>query len=179
MWPWDHLAVGYLTATALLRLTGEEPPDRTVLIAVVLGAVGPDLVDKPLAWVVGLLPSGTSLAHSGLTCAVTVLVLWLVGVPRRPLLAFAGSYVAHLAGDSAYGMVTNTPGYPEFLLWPLVSVPPAPPTGPVVTVSTLFGFFLSFLASPAGRLYLLLDAVVLVVTLVVWIRHGTPGLCRP
>lgn len=178
MWPWDHLAVGYLTVTALLRLGGEEPPDRPVVIAAVVGSLGPDLVDKPLAWVVSVLPSGVSLAHSALTCAVTLLVLWLVGLPRRPLLAFGGGYVAHLAGDAAYGLLTNAPGAPEFLLWPLLSVPPAPPTGPVVTVTTLFGFYRSFLASPAGQIYLLVDLLLFAVTFGIWIRHGTPGL-RP
>ena len=75
MEPWDHLAVSYLTATGLLRFAGEEPPDRTVLIAVIAGALDPDLVDKPLAWAVFVSLSGVSLAHSMLTCAVTLLAL--------------------------------------------------------------------------------------------------------
>lgn len=102
-----HVGLAYLVY-AVFRWTAAWPaPDRLTLVAIVLGALFPDLIDKPLAWELGLLASGRSLAHSLLTASIVILVVMLVaelydrrrrfdrlcespdnwgGVRRRPLL---------------------------------------------------------------------------------------------
>ncbi len=64
----------------------------------VLGALTPDLVDKPPAWVLKVTPSGRYVGHSLLSCLLLSLVaLKLFG--RRASLGFGLGYVGHLAGD--------------------------------------------------------------------------------
>ena len=64
MWPWGHLAVGYLVYSGLSRWRFGRLPGSVATLAVALGTQLPDLVDKPLAWTVNVLASGRSLAHS-------------------------------------------------------------------------------------------------------------------
>ncbi|MFC6964015.1 hypothetical protein ACFQL7_23110 [Halocatena marina] len=52
MWPWSHAAVGYLCYSIGTRLVGRRPTTGPT-VAVLFGALLPDLVDKPLSWVFG------------------------------------------------------------------------------------------------------------------------------
>ena len=74
MWPWGHAAVGYLLLSGSDRLVGQRPTAITTL-TVLLASQLPDLVDKPLAWYVVVLPNGRSLAHSLVTGSVIVALL--------------------------------------------------------------------------------------------------------
>lgn len=64
MWPWEHLAVGYIGYSLSVRLAGRGVPRPRPVVALAVGTQFPDLVDKPLSWTLGVLPSGHSLAHS-------------------------------------------------------------------------------------------------------------------
>ena len=102
MWPWGHLAFGYLLYSVLVRLRSWDSPDGQTVLLVLLGTQFPDIVDKPLAWTFHLFPSGRSLAHSLFAVAA---VSALVGVyyqrRGRPQLGieFAVGYLSHLIGD--------------------------------------------------------------------------------
>ena len=48
MWPWEHLAIGYLAYSLLGRLAWRRPPTVGTAITVAFGTQFPDLVDKPL-----------------------------------------------------------------------------------------------------------------------------------
>jgi hypothetical protein len=61
MWPWEHLAVGYLLYSVSCVLWGRYPT-RIGVAALAFGTQFPDLVDKPLGWWLGVLPSGQSFA---------------------------------------------------------------------------------------------------------------------
>jgi len=74
MWPWGHLAVGYVAFSVFVRFRLGRQPSGHAALALAVATQLPDLIDKPLAWQFGLLSSGISVAHS-----------ILVGVP----LAFA------------------------------------------------------------------------------------------
>lgn len=174
VWPWDHVALAYLSTSLHRRLVGERP-DRPVALAALAGAVGPDLVDKPLAWVVGVLPSGTSLAHSLLIC-LPVLLVTRRQVERPVWAGFAAGYLSHLAADAGYGYVTPGPAYPSFLLWPVLAPPPTVPGDAVGTVAALVDAMLYFLSTPGGRLFAVVDLAFLCVTLGVWLADGSPGL---
>jgi len=64
MWPWGHLAVGYLLWSVLVRDRRFRPPTGAETLLLAVGTQFPDAVDKPLAWSLGVLPNGRSLAHS-------------------------------------------------------------------------------------------------------------------
>ena len=60
MWPWGHLALGYLLHSPLARARFGRPPTDRATLLLVIGTQLPDLVDKPLAWWLGVLPAGRS-----------------------------------------------------------------------------------------------------------------------
>ena len=62
------------------------------------GAVVPDLIDKTLAWLLGVTPSGRHAAHSLAGAGVlTLTTAWLAGPTRGA--SFGASYLCHLVGD--------------------------------------------------------------------------------
>lgn len=122
MWPWGHLAAGYLLYSLGVRLSGDRPRDYPTL-ALAFGTQFPDLVDKPLAWTLGVLPNGRSLTHSLLTAAVLLAVLRVV-LGRRGYgsvwAAFGVGYLSHIAGDVLVLVATDQYYFLGFLVWPLV-----------------------------------------------------------
>lgn len=179
MWPWDHLAIGYLVVSLWHRSRGRDRPGSAEVVAVAVGSQFPDLVDKPLGWGTTLLPSGTSLAHS-LLVAVPVAVA-AVAVARRVGRAtvgvsFALSYLAHLPGDVVYPALLGGGPKFAFLLWPLVPLEPTETTAVVARVGELIDIFLAALATPAGIAFVLFEVVVLAAAVGLWIADGAPGL---
>ena len=123
MWPWGHLAFGYVAYSLYRRLARREPPTDRGALAAAFGTQFPDLVDKPLAWWVGVIPNGRSLTHSVITATLIALVVYLVAAraERRSLaVAFAVGYASHLVGDSFGSLLGGTPERLAFLLWPLL-----------------------------------------------------------
>lgn len=178
MWPWEHLALGYLMFSLPVRLgLGRRPHDAEVL-AVIGGTQFPDLIDKPLAWTFHVLPSGVSLAHS-LVFAVSVTAL-LVGLASRfevtgVGVAFGVGYASHLLGDAAYPYLTGRDLAPTFLLWPLYSRDVAV-DGFYPRVLDLGTAFVVFLQTPRGQLYLGFELLLLGGSVALWLVDGRPGL---
>jgi hypothetical protein len=137
MWPWGHLAVGYLCYVVSLRVRGTGERTLTALAAVAVGTQFPDLVDKPLAWTFAILPSGRSLAHSLITATLVLGVLYWVakrrGSGEEETVAFGVGYVSHsladLGPDVVFGLLRGDWSQLEwttYLLWPLLPSPPYP-----------------------------------------------------
>lgn len=184
MWPWEHLAVGYLCYSVYSRARTGSPPDGMATLAVAFGTQFPDIVDKPLAWQLGLLPSGNSLAHSVVTAGVlSVFVLVLSerrGVPQLGI-AFVVGYLLHLSGDVFYPLVYGNGPWIEFLWWPLVALDSGGTLGFFPKLIHLIERTGSFLMTPAGLAYLGGELGLLVVTVAVWWVDGRPGIgvvCR-
>ncbi|OVE85711.1 metal-dependent hydrolase [Natronolimnobius baerhuensis] len=168
MWPLGHAAVGYLLYTLATRARFDRPPTALALCALLVGTQFPDLVDKPLAWYVGVLPTGRTLAHSLLVLIpVSLVVLALARRYDRTELGFA-----FVLGALSHAVVDVIPALwgaadPNMLLWPLVPVE-AYESGP----PTVVGLFLASLSDP----YFLLEFVLAALALVAWRRDGYPGL---
>jgi hypothetical protein len=62
------------------------------------GAIVPDLIDKTLAWLLGVTPSGRYAAHSLAGAGVLTLATAWLGGPTRGA-SFGASYLCHLVGD--------------------------------------------------------------------------------
>jgi hypothetical protein len=182
MWPWGHAALAYLTYRLLVRGAVERFGLRDLSVLVV-GAGLPDLVDKTLAWYLGLLASGRSLAHSALAALmVTAVAGYAVrgadSDDRLAWAAFAVGYWAHLAGDLIEALLTPPTGDTVFLLYPLRSVPP--PSGASVGyyAARLLADLGAFLAT--GHLtgtaaVALLELALVAVAVAVWTADGRPG----
>jgi membrane-bound metal-dependent hydrolase YbcI (DUF457 family) len=112
--------VAVIWYVAIGWLSGWERPNRAVLAALIGGAIFPDLIDKPLAWELGVLASGRSLMHSLFSVAiVSALVLVLADQygRRDEGVAFGLAYVSHPFADTYRTLLAD--GTTSFLLWPL------------------------------------------------------------
>lgn len=178
MWPWEHLAVGYIAYAIPGRLLGGRSPGNAEILLLAVATQVPDLIDKPLSWGLDVLPSGLSLGHSLFFAVPVTLALFALAWRRgRPGLgvAFGVGYCTHLLGDAMYPFLIGRDVLPAFLLWPLyyreADVPSA--IGQVVDLATVF---VAFLGTPRGRLYLLFEVLLLGSFLVLWVADGRPGL---
>jgi hypothetical protein len=71
---------------------------KAELAPVMIGGVFPDLVDKTLCHVVGVVPSGRTVAHTLLGLGLSTLLVGLVR-GRRTAWSWALGYLGHLLGD--------------------------------------------------------------------------------
>ncbi|WP_246999236.1 metal-dependent hydrolase [Halosolutus gelatinilyticus] len=127
MLPWEHAAIAYLLYSGYSRwCRGALPAARPVLVVLIASQL-PDLLDKPLAWQFGLVPSGRSVAHSAFI-AVPLALAALELARRRdgtPLGAgFAIGYLSHLATDAVPLYPGRSTSFAS-VLWPLVEYEPA------------------------------------------------------
>lgn len=178
MWPWEHLAVGYLLYSACSRWLWGRPPSTRGTLVVAFASQLPDLVDKPLAWVLFVLPGGRSLGHSLIAGLPVVAFAFLVGAlldSYRGSLAFAVGYLSHLAGDVVYPLLVRGELRLGFLLWPVVPAKGGPDQA-VPHVHELAAVFIEFLATPRGTLYLVAEVGLLLLALSVWLSDGMPLL---
>lgn len=179
MWPWEHLAFGYLLVSAYHRLAIEDRPGFSAVLIVALGTQLPDLIDKPLAWTFGVLPSGLSLGHSlFFAVPVSILGLMLARARNQQILGgvFAIAYGSHLLGDATYPLLTGGSFSPSFMLWPLIPASSEAGAGFLFQLEYFASRFLQFLGTPRGGLYLLFETMLLFGTAVVWYLDGRPGV---
>lgn len=126
MWPWGHLAIAYVFYSVLFRLRHRRQPTWPGAVLVVLGSQAPDLIDKPLAWTLNILPTARSLGHSFLVGTV-IIVFTLVFLRRYDLpgWTFALGYYSHLLSDSFRPILAGRLHDLAFLVWPLFPSEPA------------------------------------------------------
>lgn len=176
MWPWEHVAIGYIAYSLGSRLTDHEPTAGGAL-AVGFGSLFPDLVDKPLAWYLGVLPAGRTLAHS-LLVAVPVCFLVLFWARQHDRLdvgaGFSLGYLLHLPADAVVPALFGRPTSYDFLFWPVRSVPTQQDPSQSLTASVQE--LLTEASTVDLFLGLLAEAVLLGTAVVLWHRDGYPGL---
>ena len=175
MWPWGHLAVGYLAYVATVRARGRRQTGAAVA-AVAIGSQLPDLIDKPLAWTVAVLPSGRSLGHSLLFVALLAGVGYLLARRARRTelaVAFAVGHAAHalvdLGPDVVLGLLRGDASqlrWTTYMLWPLLPSPPYP------SDSSFAGHVLGYTLDA----YAAFEIGLFGVAVAVWLRSGAPGL---
>ncbi len=88
MYPLAHLAASLLVNEAY----------RGNRVSAAAGALVPDAIDKPLAWVLGVTPSGRYAAHSLAGASILTLATLRLGGRRRGA-SFGASYLCHLVFD--------------------------------------------------------------------------------
>lgn len=175
MWPWEHLAVGYLCYSLFVRSRYARKPDALPVVALAVGTQFSDLVDKPLAWTFGVLPGGHSLAHSALV-AVPIALL-AVAFFEKIGTAFAVGYLSHLPGDVFYPALVGGRPNVDFLLWPLVPAAESPTSiGFLEIVRLLFARFAENLFVGEFSAYLALELGLLLGVFALWLVDGLPPL---
>lgn len=169
MWPWGHLAVGYLVYSLYAHVRYERPPSGYATVLVALGTQFPDLVDKPLAWTFGVLPTGRSLAHSLFTFLVVLLVVrrYARSVDRPELgTAFIVGYLTHPFADGVSALLAREFAYLTYLVWPLLPLP-------AYDTETSFLAHFTELSLTSGVLVEIGFAGFVVL---LWVYDGVPGL---
>ncbi|WP_224448753.1 metal-dependent hydrolase [Haloprofundus salilacus] len=168
MWPWGHAALGYL----LYRLCSWQREWRLSdgpVIALAIGTQFPDLVDKPLAWTFGVIPSGRSLTHSLISAAIVLAIILYITRKRNrePLgIAFAVGYLGHLLGDALVPLLELDFVFLRFLAWPLYPPPPYESDSS----------FLAHLQNIEMTSFFMLELLIFCIAVVIWIYDGYPGL---
>lgn len=168
MWPLGHLAIAYLLYSGSTRWRFADTPEGTAMVVLFIGALFPDIVDKPLAWYLGMLPSGRSLAHSLVVLIPLCLGLYVVFKHRGQAelaVAFAIGAISHALVD-ALPAIWREDATANFLLYPLVPIE-AYETGP----PTILGLLQAQLTSP----WFHVEFVLALLALVLWRRDGMPG----
>ena len=169
MLPWGHFAVGYLVFTALTDYRYRKPQTFGALVALVFGTQLPDLVDKPFAWYLHVLPNGRSLSHSVFVAVLLAgVAYWVARRYERPLVgvAFGCGYLLHLAGDAFYPVLYGEWAELAFLFYPLITFPYDDADYEILAM------LIDGATSPTG----VFEAGLFVLAVAVWVHHGTPGL---
>ncbi len=178
MWPWEHVAVAYVIFSLTVNaLTGSAPRNGECL-AVVAGSLFPDLIDKPLGWAFGVVPS-VSLAHSVFVAVPCSLVVVASGYLTGRLLCafgFSTGYLLHLPGDALFSTITrgHAPVW-ELLLWPVASPPVDPPGDFVYNVWFYFDNYRVLLVDPNNAWFLAFELALLGTAVALWVADGMPG----
>ncbi|AFZ72258.1 metal-dependent hydrolase [Natronobacterium gregoryi] len=170
MWPWGHLAVAYLLYTGYTHRRFDRAPLAVPTLALAVGSQFPDLIDKPLAWAVSVLPGGRTLGHSLLFAAVLVPVVALLAdrLERQNVgIAFVVGHLSHLAADVPPSALTGDFTGTGFLLWPLVATREEEPVEGVLDAALHY-----YTMGP----YELFQFGLFAVAAVVWYLDGAPGL---
>lgn len=167
MWPWGHLAVAYLTLASVESHRNREPAMLVTAIALA-GSQFPDLIDKPLAWSLGVLPVGRSLAHSVVVLAPLIAIVAILVGHRHRRLVTAGAIGigSHLLADGLGPVLARDLDGLRYLAWPLVDPP---------TYAVDQSFLAHLLALELTPLFAL-EGLLVVAALAVWAIDRREGL---
>lgn len=182
MWPWGHLAVGYVVYSLFVHARYRRSPRALPVIVLAFGTQFPDVVDKPLAWSFGVLPNGQTLAHSLLFAAPFCIALllfvrwqgrWSEGV------AFTVGYLTHLPGDIVYPALFGRGFNTSFLLWPVTPARVQHRRGFRELFTHHFEGYLQVMQHGDVTTYLVVQSTLLVGVLALWMYDGAPGVREP
>lgn len=180
MWPWEHAIFAYVLYSLSCRLFGTRPSGRAVVGALVIGAVLPDLIDKPLAWQLGIFETGYAVGHSIFVAVPFSIVAILVAKHRNQLqvgIAFAYGYLSHLLGDLIPPLLREGEVPIERILWPIAHAPPSHDHGTFVDgVSHYLDVYQEVIIGGEFNLVILMQVAFAVLALGLWIADGYPGV---
>lgn len=126
--PIKHVVLSLLPVVCYTLLRDRTVPSGVIVAIGVAGGLVADLIDKPLAWQFGLVPSGRMVAHS-IVLSVPVLVVVLAAAVRLDRssygVVFAWGHLSHIVADFRSVLVHGTGSYwfPN-LFWPLLPANP-------------------------------------------------------
>lgn len=161
---WVHAAVAYLLYRAVTVVQRKNDVPSTHVVTLTIGALLPDLVDKPLSFLFTSLPS-RSLAHSVFTVMFITAILLYVAYRydrRAEAVVFGLGYLSHLGADLVDVLFIPRETV-MFLLWPLVS--------DYHHIGTVHDLLALLRPTP----YVMGQMVVTLLCIAVWIYDGKPG----
>ena len=121
MWPWEHVLFAYVFFSIFHRIWYSTAPPDWPVIALVIGSLLPDIIDKPLAWQFGLFESGYALGHSIFVAIPVSIVIILIAKKysiERSGIGFIFGYLLHLVGDVLPPSIRHQELRLDPILWP-------------------------------------------------------------
>ena len=180
MWPWEHLAFGYVLYTAFVHLVWRDSPQGGPTLLLALGTQVPDLVDKPLGWGLGTYATGYGAAHSVLIAGPVLVAVLAVAVHRgrtRLGAGYVAGHASHMLGDAINPLRHFDPPMFERLLWPLSDFEAySNDYGILERGMHYFGEFVGLMARPENVGVVLVYASVFVFVAAIWAFDGLPGV---
>jgi hypothetical protein len=177
MLPWDHLWFGYLLYSLSVHARTRGAPGSTEALWLAFGTQFPDLVDKPLAWGLDVLPSGVFVHAIPVAIPLACVGIFLAWVRGRAEVgvAFAVGYLSHVAGDVLYPVMHGGRPAVGGFLWPFVSYPTGVDRGFLENVWRYLDRYVHHLSSPEGLLFVALELLLASLAIAVWLWDGRPG----
>jgi len=169
MWPWGHLAVAYLLSTGYARARFDQPLAGSSVFFLAVGSQLPDLIDKPFAWYLGVLPTGRSVAHSLLFVIPLGVAVFLLAARfdrRQNGAVFGIGLLSHPLAD-ALPAFWSPEATANFLLWPVVPVTAYEGTAPGI---------LELFRSTASEPFFVVELLLVAAAALSWHRDGYPGV---
>ncbi|MFA9501779.1 metal-dependent hydrolase [Natrinema sp. H-ect1] len=177
MWPWEHLAVAYVLYSLAARAIAREPPSACGVLAVAVGSQFPDLLDKPLAWTVGLTDAGYSVGHSIFVAPIVCLGAYAVAARwgRRTLAgAFSIAYLSHPFADLLSQLLRDGAVDPRTVLWPIASPPATAHGGFLDHLGLYVGRYVTLLLAGGMTLQVLFQVLLGLAVFSLWVADGAP-----
>jgi len=125
VFPPEHFLVAFIPLLTYIIVRDKQFPDRRFVAVVFAGTQFPDLIDKPLAYQFGIIPSGRVFMHSLPTAIPVLLVVGFYGWKTNRVrlgAAFVFSHLSHLLADNRRMLIQQNPQIPPELLWPFASI---------------------------------------------------------
>lgn len=129
MYPIEHFVVAVVPVIGYVLVRDRRLPEVRLLAVVFVASQLPDLVDKPLAHQVHLLPSGRVFLHSlPIAVPIVCLVGWYAWRTDRPRAggAFVFAYLSHVVADNRRALSPPDPTLSPDMLWPFRPATPRP-----------------------------------------------------
>lgn len=130
MFPLEHFLVAAIPVFGYYLVRYRQLPSKAMLFVVFFGSQFPDLIDKPLAHSIFVLPAGRVFMHSlPFAIPICILVMAYGTATDRPELStgFVWAYLIHIPADLDLRQLVLTGDVPQNLLWPLVEASPGEP----------------------------------------------------
>lgn len=178
MWPWSHAAFGYVWYSLAVRGTLRRAPTDVPAVLAVVATQLPDLIDKPLAWSLGITSTGYGPAHS-LFVGVPVVVLtaaWLWRTVRPEMgIALAFGYVSHLAGDLIFQYHSDGRLVAAVVLWPVAPAAKESTGGLLEHFVYFLRKYVHAVVTGEATTYAFLTIGMIVLVFGLWLFDGAPG----
>jgi len=163
MFPVEHFLVALFPVSMYALVCDRRLPGVRLATIAFIGSQLPDLVDKPLAYQFGLIPSGRVFMHSlpiALPFLLGTMIYGWKTERNRLSVGFSFAYLSHLVADNYRPLFGPNPRIRSDLLWPFadpVSRPDVPSWAGVGGIHTTLWTAFSLLVLSAAGIIILID----------------------
>jgi hypothetical protein len=119
--PIEHFIIALLPVAVYALLRDKQLPSLQLVAVTFFGSQFPDLIDKPLAYELSLIPSGRVFMHSlpfAIPLSIAVVAYGIRTDRAKNGAAFTFAYLSHLVADNRQ-LLRPDPYVSSDLLWPL------------------------------------------------------------